>query len=98
MSRLSKNIFYNVTGQGLILALGFVAVRYVFRRLGGDALGLIYFAATLNAGPVVELVDHGASSDWSYGIYAWVASPAPVNAALRGHAAGHSPTNKSAAR
>jgi O-antigen/teichoic acid export membrane protein len=49
VSRLSKNIVYNLLGQGLLLVLGFVAVRYIFRRLGEDALGIIYFAAVLNA-------------------------------------------------
>lgn len=44
MSRVSRNIVYNGLGQGLSLLLGFVAVRFVFRRLGGDALGLIYFS------------------------------------------------------
>jgi hypothetical protein len=34
MSRLSKNIVYNVMGQGMSLILSFVAVRFVFRGLG----------------------------------------------------------------
>jgi O-antigen/teichoic acid export membrane protein len=49
MSRLSKNIIYNLVGQGLLLILGFVAVKYVFSRLGADALGIIFFTATLSA-------------------------------------------------
>jgi O-antigen/teichoic acid export membrane protein len=49
MSRLSKNIIYNTVGQGLLLILGFVAVKYIFRQLGGDALGIIYFTSTINA-------------------------------------------------
>ena len=49
MSRLSKNIIYNLLGQGLLLVLSLVAVRYIFRRLGEDALGIIYFTAILNA-------------------------------------------------
>jgi len=48
MSRLPKNIIYNLFGQGLILVLGFVAVKYIFKQLGEDALGIIYFTATLN--------------------------------------------------
>ena len=43
MSKVSRNIVYNGLGQRLSALLGFVAVRFVFRRLGGDALGLIYF-------------------------------------------------------
>jgi O-antigen/teichoic acid export membrane protein len=49
MSRVSRNIVYNGLGQGLSVVLGFVAVRFVFRRLGGDALGLIYFSVAFSA-------------------------------------------------
>ncbi len=49
MSRVSKNILYNVVGQGLTIVLSFVAVKFIFRRLGQDALGIIYFTFTLNA-------------------------------------------------
>ena len=49
MSKLSKNILYNLCGQGLLLVLGFFAVKYVFKQLGGDALGIIYFTLALNA-------------------------------------------------
>jgi O-antigen/teichoic acid export membrane protein len=49
MSRLAKNIMYNLVGQGLLLVLGFVTVKYVFMRLGADALGIIYFTITLTA-------------------------------------------------
>src|SRR5713226_5929384 len=48
MSRLAKNIIYNLGGQGLLLIFGFVAARYVFRQLGEDGLGIIYFTAALN--------------------------------------------------
>ncbi len=48
MSKLSKNIFYNFSGQGLLLVLGFFAVKYIFRQLGEDALGVIYFTAMMN--------------------------------------------------
>src|SRR5208337_3279351 len=49
MSRLSKNILYNLVGQGLLVILGFVAVKFIFKQLGQDALGIIYFTFTLNA-------------------------------------------------
>lgn len=49
MTSLSKNILYNLFGQGFLILMGFVAVRFVFSRLGGDALGLIYFTLTFNA-------------------------------------------------
>jgi O-antigen/teichoic acid export membrane protein len=49
MSRLAKNTIYNLTGQGLLVILGFVAVKFIFKQLGQDALGIIYFTFTLNA-------------------------------------------------
>jgi O-antigen/teichoic acid export membrane protein len=49
MSRLSKNILYNMFGQGLLVVLSFVAVKFIFKQLGQDALGIIYFTLTLNA-------------------------------------------------
>jgi len=61
MSRLSKNIFYNLAGQGLLLILGFVAVRYVFTRLGADALGIIYFTITLST-VLVAVLEMGICS------------------------------------
>ena len=48
MSRLTKNIIYNFMGQGLLLLLGFVSVKYIFTTLGEDALGIIYFTTFLN--------------------------------------------------
>ena len=33
----------------ILLILGFVAVKYIFNRLGEDALGIIYFTATMNS-------------------------------------------------
>ncbi len=49
MSRVSRNVVYNGLGQALGVLLSLVAVRIVFRRLGGDALGLIYFSVALSA-------------------------------------------------
>lgn len=47
MSRLFKNVAYNLTGQGTVLLLGFIGVKFVFSRLGGDAFGIIYFNLVL---------------------------------------------------
>jgi O-antigen/teichoic acid export membrane protein len=47
MSRLFKNVAYNVTGQGLVLLLGFVGVKFIFSRLGPDPFGIIYFNQVL---------------------------------------------------
>jgi len=55
VSKLSKNILYNVFGQGLSLVVSFVAVRFVFRGLGGDALGLIYFNQSISVALAVAL-------------------------------------------
>jgi len=47
MTRLSKNLIFNVAGQGLALALSFIAVKFIFRQLGDDIFGVIYFNITL---------------------------------------------------
>lgn len=49
MSRVYKNILYNLFGQGAILVLSFVSVKYIFHQLGEDALGIIFFTAMMNA-------------------------------------------------
>lgn len=48
LSKVSRNIIYNLVGQMLTAILGFVAFRYVFRRAGDEAIGIIYFSLTLN--------------------------------------------------
>ena len=48
MSKLTKNVVYNLLGQGLLLAVGLIAIKYVFRELGADALGIIYFTQTMS--------------------------------------------------
>jgi len=47
VSRLSRNVAYNVLGQGIVLALGFVGVKFIYGRLGADAFGIIYFNLVL---------------------------------------------------
>jgi O-antigen/teichoic acid export membrane protein len=49
VSKVSRNIVYSGLGQGLSVLLSLVAVRFVYRRLGGDALGLIYFSLAFSA-------------------------------------------------
>lgn len=61
MSRLTKNILYNLMGQSLGLLLGFIAVKYVFTQLGEDALGIIYFSLTLNT-VLYSVLEMGISS------------------------------------
>jgi O-antigen/teichoic acid export membrane protein len=48
MSRLVKNIVYNILGQGMLMVVGLVSVKYVFKQLGDEALGIISFTLTLN--------------------------------------------------
>ncbi len=47
MTRLTRNIIYNVAGQGLVLILSLIAVRFIFRRLGDDVFGIIFFNLVL---------------------------------------------------
>jgi O-antigen/teichoic acid export membrane protein len=61
VSRVSKNILFNLVGQALIVALGFLGIRLVFGRLGADALGILYFALAFYA-VLTPLLDMGLSS------------------------------------
>ncbi|TAN34581.1 hypothetical protein EPN29_02600 [bacterium] len=47
MTRLTKNVIYNVTGQSLVLVVSLIAVRFIFRRLGDDVFGIIFFNIVL---------------------------------------------------
>lgn len=49
MTRLARNVLYNLGGQLALLVLGLVSARHVFAQLGGDVLGIIYFTMMLNA-------------------------------------------------
>lgn len=61
MSRLARNIAYNLAGQVALTALGLVAVRFVFRGLGGEAFGIILFATA--AGTLIAgVMDLGLSA------------------------------------
>lgn len=48
ISRLTRNIKFNLVGQALLLILGFIAVKYIHQKLGEDTLGIIYFASAMN--------------------------------------------------
>jgi O-antigen/teichoic acid export membrane protein len=61
MSKLSRNIIFNLLGQSILLVLGFVAVRYIYRGLGEDALGIIYFALTAST-VLSAMLDMGIGS------------------------------------
>ena len=61
MTKLSKNIFYNLIGQGIVLVISFAAVRLIFHKLGAEALGIIYFTTSLNS-ILMALLEMGVSS------------------------------------
>ena len=61
MTTLSKNVVFNLAGQGLVLLLSFVAVRFIFRQLGDDIFGIIYFSITLSA-VLTTVLELGISS------------------------------------
>jgi O-antigen/teichoic acid export membrane protein len=61
MTRLTKNIIYNVAGQGLVLILSLIAVRFIFRRLGDDVFGIIVFNLVLT-GVLVSALELGISA------------------------------------
>jgi O-antigen/teichoic acid export membrane protein len=61
MTRLTKNVIYNVVGQSLILVVSLLAVRFIFRRLGDDVFGIIFFNLTLTA-VLTRVLELGVSS------------------------------------
>ena len=61
VSALRRNISYNVVGQILIMGLGLVAVRLVFRQLGADAFGVMLFAQSLGL-VLASVLDLGVSA------------------------------------
>ena len=61
MSQLTRNILWNLFGQAVLLLLGLIAVRFVFKQLGADAFGLILFAQTV-AVALVAVFDLGISA------------------------------------
>jgi len=61
MSQLTRNILWNLCGQAVLLLLGLIAVRFVFKQLGADAFGLILFAQTA-AIVLVAVFDLGISA------------------------------------
>lgn len=48
MTSLTKNIIYNLLGQSILIIFSFIAVKFIFKRLGEDALGIIYFTIVMN--------------------------------------------------
>src|SRR3989449_9943606 len=61
MTRLTRNVMYNVVGQSLVLVLSLIAVRFIFRRLGDDVFGIIFFNITLTA-VLTRVLELGVSS------------------------------------
>lgn len=47
IAMVSRNIVFGIGSQGLLLVLSLIATRFVFRDLGGEALGIISFSAVL---------------------------------------------------
>ncbi len=48
MSKLKKNVVYNLAGQSFVLLLSFASIKYIHHDLGPDVLGLIFFTALVN--------------------------------------------------
>lgn len=61
MSRLGKNIVFNLSGQLLLIVLSLVAVKFMFRELGADSLAIILGSLTL-ATILSSTLDLGISS------------------------------------
>jgi O-antigen/teichoic acid export membrane protein len=61
LTRLTKNVIFNVLGQGLILVLSLIAVRFIFRRLGDDVFGIIFFNIVMTS-VLASVLELGVSS------------------------------------
>jgi O-antigen/teichoic acid export membrane protein len=61
MTALQRNVVYNVVGQGLVLVLAFIAVKFIYGRLGQDVYGIIIFSQ-LVAVLVTNALELGISS------------------------------------
>src|SRR5579859_2117917 len=85
MTRLTRNIIYNVAGQGLVLVLSLIAVRFIFRRLGDDVFGLIFFNIVLTA-VLVSALELGISATIVREVSSYFDSDRPYVKALIGTA------------
>ncbi len=56
-----RNLIANVAGQGIVLLLSLVALRFIYRHLGDDLFGLIFFNIVLTA-VVTSALELGVSS------------------------------------
>jgi len=74
---VGSNIVYNLVGQGMLLVLGLLSVKFIYSDLGGDALGIIYFTILVNrvlngllskglCAPAVREVSSHHKSDFPY--------------------------------
>lgn len=61
MTLLQRNVLYNVLGQGAVLVLGFVAVKFIYGRLGQDVFGIIIFNQVLTV-LLISALELGISS------------------------------------
>ena len=83
MTRLTRNLIYNVAGQGLVLVLSLIAVRFIFRRLGDDVFGIIFFNLVLT-GVLASALELGVSSTIVREISShWGSEPAYVKQLIR---------------
>src|SRR6202023_173553 len=61
MTRLTRNVIFNVLGQGVILVLSLIAVRFIFRQLGDDVFGIIFFNLVMTS-VLTNVLELGVSS------------------------------------
>lgn len=57
---LKRNILSNMSGQAILMVLSLVSTRFVFKELGPDVLGIIYFSVTVTF-MLITLSDMGLS-------------------------------------
>jgi O-antigen/teichoic acid export membrane protein len=61
VSALGRNVLYNAFGQGIVVLLGLVAVKFTYGRLGQDAFGILYFNSVVTS-LLINALEIGISS------------------------------------
>ena len=57
---LKRNIVYSALGQAIILLLGLLSTKFIFKELGAEILGIINFSLIISS-LLISLMDLGIS-------------------------------------
>lgn len=60
MTKLQKNILFNIIGQIITVISGFIAYKFIYAELGGEVLGIIVFSMMIS-GLLMSVINMGIS-------------------------------------